>query len=72
MIHDRVYFRACPERVLIEAARDSGHELALVLGEALEEAVRSRERDSRYIDALEAANARIEAENSQLRDASFD
>ena len=35
--HDRDYWRAVSTRTLIEAARDSGHELAIALGERLEE-----------------------------------
>lgn len=36
-MHDRTYYRLCDMRVLIEAARDSGHELAIVLGEKLDD-----------------------------------
>lgn len=35
--HDRNDWRAASTRTLIEAARDSGHELAIVLGERLED-----------------------------------
>ena len=35
--HDRTDWRAVSTRTLIEAARDSGHELAIALGERLEE-----------------------------------
>lgn len=35
---DRSYWRGAGDRQLIEAARDSGHELAIALGERLEEA----------------------------------
>ena len=34
---DRTYWRGCGDRRLIEAARDSGHELAIALGERLED-----------------------------------
>ena len=34
---DRTYWRRCSDRRLIEAARDSGHELAIALGERLED-----------------------------------
>ena len=37
MTQDRTYYRACSTRRLIETARDSGHELAIALGERLEE-----------------------------------
>ena len=35
--HDRTYWRGQDDRRLIEAARESGHELAIVLGERLED-----------------------------------
>lgn len=35
--HDRTYWRGQDDRRLIEAARDSGHELAIALGERLED-----------------------------------
>jgi hypothetical protein len=34
---DRSYWRMAKEKELIEAARDSGHELAIALGERLED-----------------------------------
>ena len=34
---DRDYYRCLATRLLIEAARDSGHELAIALGERLED-----------------------------------
>jgi len=57
---DRDYYRACPDSTLVEMARDSDSELALVLGEALAEALSVRKNDSNYIDALEANVARLE------------
>lgn len=49
---DRTYWRRCSDRRLIEAARDSGHELAIALGERLE--------DSEGIDdALADAHAEL-------------
>lgn len=39
MTHDRDYWRSSDERRLIEEARDSGHELAIALGERLAEFV---------------------------------
>ena len=38
MPHDRDYWRSEPVERLIEAARESGHELCIALGERLEEA----------------------------------
>jgi ABC-type lipoprotein release transport system permease subunit len=69
---DRDYYRACPDSALVEMARHSDSELALVLGEALAEALSVRANDSRYIDALEANVARLEREIDDLRSASFD
>ena len=69
---DRDYYRACPDSTLVEMARDSTDELALVLGEALAEAMSVRHNDSRYIDALEANVARLERDIDDLRNASFD
>ena len=37
MTHDRTYYRALPVVLLIEQARNSGHEMAIALGERLEE-----------------------------------
>ena len=69
---DRDYYRACPDRTLVEMARDSDSELALVLGEALAEALSVRKNDSAYIDALEANVERLEREIDVLRSALFD
>jgi len=63
---DRDYYRACPDSTLVEMARHSDSELALVLGEALAEAMRVRENDSRYIDALEANVARLDDDKADL------
>ena len=63
---DRDYYRACPDRTLVEMARHSDSELALVLGEALAEALSIRKNDSNYIDALEANVARLDADNADL------
>ena len=70
--HDRDYYRACPDSTLVEMARDSDSELALVLGEALAEALSIRKNDSNYIDALEANVERLEREIDDLRSALFD
>lgn len=66
---DRDYYRACPDQTLVEMARDSDSELALVLGEALAEAMSVRKNDSNYIDALEANVARLERDLRNLQDA---
>jgi ABC-type lipoprotein release transport system permease subunit len=64
---DRDYYRACPDRTLVEMARHSDSELALVLGEALAEALSIRKNDSNYIDALEANVARLDDDNADLK-----
>ena len=69
---DRDYYRACPDQTLVEMARHSDSELALVLGEALAEALSVRKNDSNYIDALEANVGRLEREINDLRSALFD
>ena len=53
--HDRTDWRTLSTRTLIEAARDSGHELAIALGERLEE-----------LDHHEEALADLQAENREL------
>lgn len=53
---DRTYWRGCGGRRLIEAARDSGHELAIALGERLEDC-----------DGLDAALADARAEVIELQ-----
>lgn len=37
MSQDRTYYRLCETRQLVELARDSGNELAIALGERLED-----------------------------------
>lgn len=49
--HDRDYWRCTPDADLIDAARDSGHELAIALGERLEDA---SSVDDSLTDATEA------------------
>lgn len=46
---DRTDWRACTDRDLIEAARDSRHELAIALGERLEDSLELEDalRDAR-------------------------
>ena len=63
---DRDYYRACPDSTLVEMARHSDSELALVLGEALAEALSIRKNDSAYIDALEANVERLENDKADL------
>ena len=74
--HDRDYWRAVSTRTLIEAARDSGHELAIALGERLEELtdcadeMEDAQTEARYLQErcdrlhkeLEATQAALDAE----------
>ena len=63
MIDDRTYYRACSTRLLIETARDSGHELAIALGERLEE----YDTDEETIDDLLKENRELDARVDDLR-----
>ena len=57
--YDRAHWRDCPDTMLIEAARDSGHELAIALGERLE--------DTADTEHLEQECAELEATVDALR-----
>jgi len=63
MIDDRTYYRACSTRLLIETARDSGHELAIALGERLEE----YDTDEETIADLLKENRELDARVDDLR-----
>lgn len=56
MTLDRTYWRACDDRRLIEEARDSGHELAIALGERLEDC---RADDARCLDKIHRLEQRL-------------
>jgi hypothetical protein len=56
---DRNYYRCLNTRLLIEAARDSAHELAIALGERLEDESWVRELES---DELAARVKALEEE----------
>ncbi len=56
MTHDRTYWRAISTRGLIEQARDSQDELAIALGERLEE----YESQEATIDDLQRENRELE------------
>jgi len=53
MTHDRNYWRASPNAALIIAARDSRDELALALGERLEDIAAELARVDLYVTQLE-------------------
>ena len=50
--HDRDYWRSLHDALLIEAARDSGHELAIALGERLEDTASIEDRLTDMTEAL--------------------
>ena len=62
--YDRTDWRAVSTRTLIEAARDCGHELAIALGERLEELEHA---DAMLADA-QAENLELERRVDALRD----
>lgn len=61
MTQDRTYWRAAKETALIEAARDSGHELCIALGDRLEQNCYAdlEEEVSRLNAALEREQDRV-------------
>ena len=61
--HDRTYWRACDSARLIEAARDSGHELAIALGERLD----AEGGTPAVIDDMEYDLRSLQRENEALR-----
>lgn len=63
MIDDRSYYRALPTIQLIEHARYSGHELAIALGERLEE----YDGDADTIADLLKENKELDARVDRLR-----
>ena len=61
---DRTHYRALPVRLLIEEARNSGNELAIALGERLEE----YDADADTIADLLQENAELDRRVDSLRD----
>lgn len=67
MTHDRTYWRAKDDRSLAEAARDSGHELCIALGERLDD-YRNDYRDiDDQLDELRAQHADMSARCERFR-----
>ena len=68
--NDRTYWRLCDERRLIEEARDSGHELAIALGERLEDCTAEDKDRAETIRKLEhrliLAQAALESMRAEL------
>lgn len=71
-MQDRTYYRACGTKRLIEEARDSGHELAIALGERLEDMAHMPDQVSDLKRELRDAEQRADswqAEFHRLADA---
>lgn len=68
-MNDRNYYRTLPLRALIEAARDSGHELAIALSERLDDVEYELEEGARKdFKALSEAYDSVCAEVEDLKD----
>lgn len=67
MMPDRDYWRSSDERRLIDEARDSGHELAIALGERLAEFVELAETlEDELKDAREEAERLVNKMDDQI------
>jgi hypothetical protein len=65
---DRDYWRDQNERRLIEAARDSGHELAIALGERLEQREGDEDMIADLIEQTKELDARCDALRAELQE----
>lgn len=65
--HDRTDWRAVSTRTLIEAARDSGHELAIALGERLEELEDCADQLADAIAEARELDQRVDALRDELQ-----
>ena len=65
---DRDYWRDQSERRLIEAARDSGHELAIALGERLEQREGDEDMIADLIEQTKELDARCDALRAELQE----
>ena len=63
MTHDRTHYRALPTRLLVEQALNSDNELAIALGERLDE----YDADEDTIDNLLKENAELDRRVDDLR-----
>lgn len=59
--HDRDYWRSLHDALLIEAARDSGHELCIALGERLDALQGFEERSEDAETEIKELDARADA-----------
>ena len=64
--YDRTDWRAVSTRTLIEAARDSGHELAIALGERLEELEDCADQLADAIAEARELDARVDILRNEL------
>lgn len=65
---DRTYWRGQDDRRLIEAARDSGHELAIALGERLEDAAGDSDLIADLIAERDELDKRCDALRRELNE----
>ena len=65
---DRDYWRDQNARRLIEAARDSGHELAIALGERLEQREGDEDMIADLIEQTKELDARCDALRAELQE----
>ena len=65
---DRDYWRHQLNRRLIEAARDSGHELAIALGERLEDTEGDSDIIADLIEQTKELDARCDALRAELQE----
>lgn len=63
---DRTYWRGCDDKRLIEAARESRHELAIALGERLEDAAGDSDMIADLITERDELDHRCDALRREL------
>jgi len=65
---DRSYYRALPTRLLIEQALDSGHEMAIALGERLDEYDTDAETIADLLEDNKNLDRRVDALRAELNE----
>jgi hypothetical protein len=68
MTHDRTHYRALPVRLLIEQARYSGDELAIALGERLDEYDTDAETIADLLEDNKNLDRRVDALRAELNE----
>lgn len=66
--NDRTYWRQCDLRRLIEAARDSNHELCIALGERLEDHANDPDQIADLIAERDELDKRCDALRDELNE----